>query len=51
MQTERKASPAGKTKDVWDDVDESFFKVRGTERVQEKGSWRVSRLANDAWSC
>lgn len=34
MQTERKASPAGKTKDVWDDVDESFFKVRGTESVR-----------------
>lgn len=36
MQTERKTSPAGKTKDVWDDVDESFFKVRGT-RESAKG--------------
>lgn len=33
MQTERKSFPAGKTKDIWDDADESFFKVRGTERV------------------
>lgn len=51
MQTERKSSPAGKTKDVWDDVDESFFKVRGTERVQKEGSWSLSRSANDAWCC
>lgn len=48
MQTERKSSPAGKTKDVWDDVDESFFKVRGTGRVQKEGSWSLSRSANDA---
>lgn len=51
MQTERKASPAGKTKDVWGDVVESFFNVRGTKRVQEEGSWSFSRSANDAWSC
>lgn len=51
MQTERGASPAGKTKDVGDDVDESFFKVRGTERVQKEGSWSLSRSANDAWCC
>lgn len=42
MQTEREASPAGKTKDVWDDADESFLKVRGTERVYGEGSWSVS---------
>lgn len=34
MQTERKASPAGKTKDVRDDVDESLFKARGPESVR-----------------
>ena len=49
MQTERKAYPAGKTKDVWDDVDESFFKVRGTEKVEGEPSWSLSRSADDAW--